>query len=63
MSEDKKKRDWIDVTETISKLIATIIIPVVIFFVGQSYTEAQVESQVRSEYIKMGVGLFPRARS
>ncbi|ASO31075.1 hypothetical protein CG015_18115 [Vibrio anguillarum] len=60
MSEDKKKRDWIDVTETISKLIATIIIPVVIFFVGQSYTEAQVESQVRSEYIKMGVGLLAK---
>ncbi len=58
MSNNKKQRDWIDVVETLSKLIATIIIPLVIFFVGQSYTKSQIESQVRSEYIKMGVGLL-----
>ncbi len=58
MSEEVKPKNWLDILDVLTKLIATIIIPLVILFVGQSYTKAQVDSQVRSEYIKMGVGLL-----
>ncbi len=58
MSEEVKPKNWLDILNVLTKLFATIIIPLVIFFVSQSYTKAQVDNQVSSDYIKMGVGLL-----
>jgi hypothetical protein len=58
MPEPLPKNPWIEWTELLIKLIATIIIPLVLFFASQLYTKAQLENQTKREYIKIGVSLL-----
>ncbi len=58
MSRKHKKKSLFEWIELVIKLVGTVVIPLVIWYVGQSYTNSQFNSKTKSEYIKIGVSLL-----
>ena len=57
MGEEKKKDIW-DKTSALAPLLASVLVPIVIAIVGQSYTSAIKEAENRVKYTELAISIL-----
>ncbi len=62
MAKSENKDVW-DKLGTLSALIASVLVPIVIVFVGNSYTSEMKHSEIRVKYLELAIGILKTSPS
>ena len=56
--EKHKKRDWLDIIEVFSKIIASIAIPIILVVYGNNINTTMREKEISLKYVEVAVGIL-----
>lgn len=55
MTQDNKKRDWLDYAQLIGSLIASVAIPITLLMLGNQFAASQNDNQHRLKYTEIAI--------